>query len=82
MSTRLPACDCPWCSEELTAATDLKDDSVPAPGDATLCAYCGEWCVFDTDLMLRKPTDNEFVALGADKTCRDLRAAWVQTRKN
>lgn len=83
MSTRTPTCNCPWCSEEVTAATDPKDEGKsPSSGDATLCLYCGEWCVFDTDLTLRKPTDAEFVALAADQTCRALRMAWVQTRAN
>jgi hypothetical protein len=83
VSIRIPDCDCPWCSEEITAATDPKNSSnSPASGDATLCMYCGEWCVFDTDLMLRKPTDAEFEELAADETCRRLRTAWVELRKN
>jgi hypothetical protein len=82
MSIRLPACNCPWCSEEISAVIEIREDTVPKPGDATLCLYCGEWCVFDIDLTLRKPTDDEFVMLAFDETCQGLRTAWVQLKKN
>jgi hypothetical protein len=83
MSIRTPACNCPWCGTQLTAATDPKDESnAPSPNNAALCLQCGEWCMFTEDLTLRKPTDEEFEMIVANETGRDIRAAWVELRKN
>jgi hypothetical protein len=78
---RLPSVACPWCSKELDAATGVTGEGSPDMGDATLCINCGEWCIFDSDLTLRKPTDDEFVELAADKDCRRVRKAWELTQK-
>jgi hypothetical protein len=56
--------------------SDPSIDTTPKPGDVTLCLFCGEWCVFDVHLMLRKPTDDELVEIGLDPDFRVARQAW------
>jgi hypothetical protein len=50
----------------------------PKAGDITMCIKCGEWNTFEPDLVLRKPTDNEYVDIAMDPGCMRLRWAWVQ----
>jgi hypothetical protein len=51
----------------------------PNEGDITLCIKCGEWNAFGPGLVLRRPTDNEFVDIARDPGCMRLRWAWVQS---
>ena len=57
------------------------DQVVPEEGDVTLCFGCGEWCVFDYGMHLRKPTDKEFDEIGTDPDCMGARWAWTEAKK-
>src|SRR5258707_1048262 len=52
-SHRLPGSDCPSCRKPLDAATGINGDVRPAPGDVTVCLYCGHIMVFADDLTVR-----------------------------
>jgi len=78
MTTRLPPHTCPWCSKALdSAAPTDQGDWKPAPGDMTLCFGCGEYCIFNSDLTLRKPDDDEMIEIGLDPVARRARLVWV-----
>jgi hypothetical protein len=53
---------CPYCGRrnELHAEATDPDGRAPEPGDFTVCWGCVGACVFDHDLNLRLPTDEEF----------------------
>ena len=60
MSHRLPAARCPVCAakhDAVTAAVDstgalLPDSKRPAPGDLSICFYCGALLQFAPDMSL------------------------------
>ena len=43
----------------------------------TLCFGCGEYCIFNSDLTLRKPDDDEMIEIGLDPVARRARLVWV-----
>ena len=51
-TTRTPAQFCPACFSLLSAASSLKNDVVPAPGDFSICVYCAAVLRFDDGMML------------------------------
>lgn len=80
--TRLAPCPCPHCGKVLDAATPADGVGAPSPGDATLCIDCGEWCVFNDELKLEKPSDDAYVEIGTDPECRKMRLAWLRMKAN
>jgi hypothetical protein len=77
---------CPHCGYRTTKASlECGPVSSPTPGAVSLCLRCGEWSIFDQQLKLRKPTDDEFMEIAEDEDLRRLRMAWValdQERKS
>jgi hypothetical protein len=57
------AARCPACLKTLDGATDLKGQATPKPDDLSVCVYCGQINVFQTDLTLRAMRQPEFDAL-------------------
>lgn len=56
----IPLSKCPFCGDKkLNRSTPVTNDEAPVPGDFTVCIKCGELLVFDLDLRLRKPTEDE-----------------------
>lgn len=72
---------CPWCGRQMDRVSSVNLDAVPEEGDITLCFGCGEWCVFDDGLHLRKPSDEEFDIIGSDPDMMKARWAWTETIK-
>jgi hypothetical protein len=72
---------CPWCLSEHDAASGLNHDTTPKPGDVTLCIRCGEWCVFDDRMTLRKPGRALRYAIARNPDCEFIRAAWLASRE-
>lgn len=50
---------CPYCGYEMDATFCTRADVKPRPGDASLCAKCGGICLFNKEIGLRKPTEDE-----------------------
>jgi hypothetical protein len=43
----------------LDAGTSITGKEPPRLGDASICFYCGNLMIFDSDMSLRHPTDAE-----------------------
>lgn len=47
------------CGQTLDAASEIRGNSKPSENDFTLCLNCGFIWVFNADLTLRRPTDED-----------------------
>lgn len=59
-TTRTPSGCCPSCNTMINAASALRADAQPQPGDITVCAYCFEVFQFGPDMKL-VPADEDQV---------------------
>lgn len=50
---------CPVCGARLDAATAVRQDARPDPGDVSVCAYCASVLRFDRELYLYAPAKEE-----------------------
>jgi len=75
---------CAHCKAEHEAVSAARDigAAMPKGGSLALCFKCGEWNVFEADLQLRKPTDEEYMQIGQDKNAAQIRQAWVKVQEN
>ena len=74
----LPESNCCECGHILEACAGPRK---PLPGDCTLCGYCGCLNVFDGDLRLRKPTDDEIFAVAGHPTFQAMRRAIIRVNE-
>lgn len=60
---------CVRCGYVMDMATSLEDPEVnlPNPGDISLCLKCGLLSIFDQNLKLRPPSDEEITNLLKNK---------------
>ena len=68
--TRVPSSPCCECGKMLDGAAG---PCKPSPGDVSLCFECGSLNVFDDDLKLRRPTDEEMLFVAANSEIQELR---------
>lgn len=54
---------CPYCKHKLDAATEAfgDKDTLPMPGDVSVCIKCGGFLRYTKDMSLRKLEHDEFV---------------------
>lgn len=59
---------CPGCGEELDGAVNVgKPGRVrPCVGSASVCMYCGTFCVFSEDFTLQRMNDVTFRSLNTE----------------
>lgn len=79
MNYRMPPTACPYCAKPLDTTQAVhsdRGDIRPVGGDISLCIECGEWGIFDSNLTLRKPTDEEQLEIGHDQNCVRVRYIW------
>jgi hypothetical protein len=78
--TDVPASCCCECGNVLELCTGKA--KAPSPGDFSLCFRCSCLNVFDRELRLRKPTDDEIFAAAADPELQALRRGveWFAAR--
>ena len=62
-TTRLPPSLCPHCGYAMDAASALRADAVPEPGDWTVCLACGGVMQFDASLRPALPALGAYEAL-------------------
>jgi hypothetical protein len=64
MSERVPVTYCSSCEEPLDAATVADSThAIPAEGDISICAYCGNISVYRADQTLRPITAREWATM-------------------
>jgi hypothetical protein len=66
MTTPPPKSDCPLCGITLNAATGIKPDSRPKPGDLSVCMRCGTLLCWTSAWRLRRLRPAEQAALQRD----------------
>lgn len=55
---------CPNCGELLQGFSTVTDeDSIPVDGDVSICLYCQAVSLFNSDLSLRAPTEQDILEL-------------------
>jgi hypothetical protein len=57
---------CPECGYEVDRATEVTGDSLPAPGDISICFKCGAFLQFSSDMALIKLPDVIFDTLNEE----------------
>ena len=73
---------CPWCSKRNDQVTDASGQATPLPGDITMCETCGGWSFFNDELVLRKPTDEEWAEVSQMEEVQQVSQIWVRTFGN
>ena len=63
----LPETHCLRCSATISAATAIKHESAPGPGDWSICLECGDLAKFTAAMGLRVPTIAEIAELPPDQ---------------
>ena len=79
-SVRTTQCKCPICWKKLDAATATQKGTKPKAGDATVCICCGALLVFNDDLTVRLPTDEENDIMRFDERVLKLQRM-IRTRR-
>lgn len=64
--TRLPETKCLNCGHKLDAASSIKHDNAPKPGDVTLCIECSHIMIFTQDMGLRNLSSEEMDEIAKD----------------
>jgi len=57
--TKLSEQPCPYCGSILDGTTSAFGDYDPSPGAMTVCIECTKVSIFDDNLVMRLPTDEE-----------------------
>lgn len=77
----VPEAICPVCEHPLDGATNAgPEEAGPAPGDITVCIYCGSPLFYIEGLKLQKLTDGELDMLPRDVKDQLLRIQWGITK--
>lgn len=70
---------CPHCGAKLNRTAGVAKAGKPQPklqeGAVTMCFACGEWSVFDANLDMRKPTEDELAEIALNPVAQKLREA-------
>ena len=76
-TTDTPKRPCLGCGAQNDAATETfgEEASPPEGGDVTVCIYCGHISVFNADLTLRNPTDEEIHIIAGDERILKIQKA-------
>jgi hypothetical protein len=60
-------CACLACGQPLDGALGIETDDRPAPGNTSLCIYCGHLMAFADDMTLRELTNEEAHEIAGDE---------------
>lgn len=72
----LPHSKCHHCAANLEAATAVGPEARrPMPGDVSVCIRCGELNIFDAEMRLRAPMDDQKAEFMADPDVRRVVAS-------
>jgi hypothetical protein len=67
VTERTKACACPNCGLELSGATGWQGRK-PQPGNMCVCIRCGHLMIFNEDMTVRGPTDEEAVEIAGNRS--------------
>lgn len=68
---------CLGCGAANDRTTETSESGrKPEAGDATICVSCGQASIFNEDLSLRLPTEEENQALARNEHFQKIRKAW------
>lgn len=70
-----PEQKCLACQHPLNRASSMVNDDAPVPGDVTLCIKCAHVMVFDENLKLREPREDEEVDIFTNREMQAIRDA-------
>lgn len=82
-TTLLPQHGCPVCQRSIDAASDVRGDARPNPGDITICAYCASILEFDDEMRPQQASALTLSSIDSEtahtievvrRAVRDLRA--------
>lgn len=71
---------CPHCAHAVDGATALDGAEAPAPGDLTLCWYCGKWSAFGDDGQLGKLDVEQTIRVMTRPECIAVTKWWHAKR--
>ncbi len=71
--------NCGTLNRYATAMDDKAEG--PAPGDCSICIVCGSAAMYDDDLKLRPPTEEETRQIDKSIQVKALREAWARVIK-
>lgn len=72
-TTRTPQNYCRTCHYRMDAASSAtKPDEIPDAGSVSLCMKCGELSIFNEDLTLRAPTEQELINIQRSLTWPEI----------
>jgi DNA-directed RNA polymerase subunit RPC12/RpoP len=75
----VPKAKCLGCGAPNDAASDTIGGNKPSEGDVAVCMYCGHISVFNADLTLRNPNDEEMLAIAGDQRILKIQQARAKT---
>lgn len=60
---------CTSCGEAMDSAMNAQFgiNNVPSSGDVTVCMYCSHIMIYDDNLILRDPSNDELIDIAANK---------------
>lgn len=71
-TTRTPKTYCRTCHYRMDAASSIKPNEIPDAGSVSLCMKCGELSIFNGDLTLRAPTQQELINIQRSLTWPEI----------
>lgn len=75
-----PESFCPSCGKRFDQASSAFGESTPKPDDITICIRCGQVMLFNLDMTVRLPDEDELADLDA-ATLEEISEAQVAIRK-
>ena len=71
---------CSFCGAKLDRAYSPNGHEIE-PGDFSICIYCRELGVYDNDMKLRKPTEEEYIEIAGSSQLREYSKAFRRIDK-
>lgn len=56
-------CNCPYCHYKVDRCLNISTAGPPKAGDFTLCIRCGNLSIFDSELKMRVPSEDDLAEL-------------------
>jgi hypothetical protein len=77
-----PCAHCGSLNDATAAMRENGKNMRPRPGNFSICVKCGELSVYDDNLDLRKPTDDEYIEVAHDPGITVARRSWMNMERS